>query len=47
VRARPHHTVSQSEEGFEKVMQAVNLVLHLAVPAGSSHFAIALEVRRA
>jgi 4-alpha-glucanotransferase len=47
VQARPHYTVSQSEEGFEKVMQAVNLVLRFTVPAGSSRFAIALEVRRA
>jgi alpha-amylase/alpha-mannosidase (GH57 family) len=47
VSAQPHHTVSQSEEGFEKVMQAVTLTLRCALSAGSNSFAIALEVRRA
>jgi alpha-amylase/alpha-mannosidase (GH57 family) len=45
--ARPHHTVSQSEEGFEKVMQAVTLTLRWPVSAGSNGISIALEVRRA
>jgi len=27
IRARPHHTVSQSEAGFEKIMQAAELTL--------------------
>ena len=45
--ARPHHTVSQSEEGFEKVMQAVTLTLRCDLLPGLNSFAIALEVRRA
>ncbi len=47
VAARPHHTVSQSEDGFEKIMQAVTLQLRWPVPAGISSIAIALEMRRA
>jgi hypothetical protein len=47
VSARPHHTVSQSEEGFEKVMQAVTLALRCRLSSGLNTFAIALEVRRA
>jgi 4-alpha-glucanotransferase len=44
--ARPHHTVSQSEDGFEKVMQAVTLDLSWAVGEDTSELIIALEVRR-
>jgi hypothetical protein len=47
ISARPHHTVSQSEDGFEKVMQAIALTLRCPLEAGSSSFAVALEVRRA
>lgn len=32
IRARPHHTVSQSEAGFEKIMQAVELTFGWTVP---------------
>jgi hypothetical protein len=44
--ARPHHTVSQSEDGFEKVMQAVTLDLSWAVGEDTSELVIAVEVRR-
>ena len=32
IRAQPHHTVSQSEAGFEKIMQAVEISLLWAIP---------------
>ncbi len=44
--ARPHHTVSQSEDGFEKVMQAVTLDLCWAVGEDTSELIVALEIRR-
>jgi hypothetical protein len=44
---RPHYTVSQSEDGFEKVMQAVTLRLAWPVSEGESEITVALEVRRA
>jgi len=47
LEGRPHHTVSQSEEGFEKVMQAVTLTLSWLVDSGDSEMTLALEVRRA
>ena len=46
VSARPHHTVSQSEDGFEKVMQAVTLDLSWAVGDGTNELIVALEMRR-
>jgi alpha-amylase/alpha-mannosidase (GH57 family) len=45
--AEPHFTVSQSEDGFEKIMQAVSITLSWAVSAGETEFAVALEIRRA
>jgi alpha-amylase/alpha-mannosidase (GH57 family) len=45
--ARPHHTVSQSEDGFEKIMQALTLTLRWPVAAGQSAIVIGLEIRRA
>ena len=45
--AGPHHTVSQSEDGFEKIMQAVTLRLAWNVEAGHSDVTVALEIRRA
>jgi hypothetical protein len=45
--AGPHHTVSQSEDGFEKIMQAVTLRLAWQVEAGDSDITVALEIRRA
>jgi hypothetical protein len=47
LEAGPHHTVSQSEDGFEKVMQAVTLRLSWMVDEGDSDITVALEVRRA
>ena len=44
--ARPHHTVSQSEDGFEKVMQAVTLDLSWAVAEDTSELVVAVEIRR-
>ena len=43
VVARPHHTVSQSEAGFEKIMQCVCVTLYW-VPASGEEWAISLEV---
>ena len=45
--AGPHHTVSQSEDGFEKIMQAVTLRLVWNVETGDSVVTVALEIRRA
>lgn len=36
-QAAPHLTVSQSEAGFEKIMQALALQLHWLVPAGKPY----------
>ncbi len=44
--ARPQHTVSQSEDGFEKVMQAVTVDLSWAVGEDTSELVVALEIRR-
>jgi alpha-amylase/alpha-mannosidase (GH57 family) len=44
--ARPHYTVSQSEDGFEKIMQSATLGLRWALPAGASAIVVALEIRR-
>ncbi len=41
--ARPHHTVSQSEAGFEKIMQAAEIMLSWPV-AGDAEIVIGLEV---
>ena len=41
--ARPHHTVSQSEAGFEKIMQAVEIMLSWPVK-GDAEIAIGLEI---
>jgi alpha-amylase len=42
VSAAPHETVSQSEDGFEKIMQAVCLCIH--VPAGNSSVKLQITV---
>lgn len=42
IHAAPHHTVSQSEDGFEKVMQAVTL--RLVTPEPVSSLRISLSV---
>lgn len=41
-RAQPHFTVSQSEDGFEKIMQAVTIVLEWLTGVGE--MAISLEI---
>ncbi|QDX82337.1 glycosyl hydrolase [Denitratisoma sp. DHT3] len=43
LRARPHHTVSQSEAGFERVMQAAELTLDW--PLEDGEFSVSLEYR--
>jgi len=43
--AAPHHTVSQSEEGFEKIMQALTLTLRWSLPAGEGGLCVALDMR--
>jgi len=43
VGAAPHKTVSQSEDGFEKIMQAVCLRVH--VPAGNSSVELQITVK--
>lgn len=43
--AAPHHTVSQSEEGFEKIMQALTLTLRWHLPAGEGGLCVALDLR--
>lgn len=42
--AHPHFTVSQSESGFEKIMQAVTLLLEW--PIRSKEFTITLDVHK-
>jgi len=44
IAARPHHTVSQSEAGFEKVMQAACLTLSWPVDAVSQELTLTLEL---
>ncbi|MDP2810915.1 MAG: DUF1926 domain-containing protein [Rhodocyclaceae bacterium] len=43
--ARPHHTVSQSEAGFEKVMQGVELTLVWLPSTSGNALTITLEVQ--
>jgi alpha-amylase/alpha-mannosidase (GH57 family) len=45
--ASAHQTVSQSEDGFEKIMQALTITLRWPVAAGVSSIVVALEIRRA
>jgi hypothetical protein len=44
--ARPHYTVSQSEAGFEKIMQAACLTLSWPIDAVSQELTISLGNRR-
>jgi hypothetical protein len=44
VKAQPHFTVSQSEAGFEKIMQAVELTLTWEVE-GPTEMAVALRIK--
>jgi 4-alpha-glucanotransferase/alpha-amylase len=45
VTARPYHTVSQSEEGFERVMQSVTLDIAWPVADDGASFAVHLTLR--
>jgi 4-alpha-glucanotransferase len=44
LRAAPHYTVSQSEAGFEKVMQAATITLSWPLTGAKSEVAIDLVV---
>ena len=46
VVGQPHLTVSQSEDGFEKVMQAVTLTLAWAMEQPIEEIVVALEIHR-
>ncbi len=46
LRARPCYSVSQSEGGFEKIMQSVTLTLAWALDAAGASVDLSLEVRR-
>ena len=43
-RAQPHHTVSQSEDGFERIMQAVAVSLAWPAAPGGGEFSVSLEI---
>jgi 4-alpha-glucanotransferase/alpha-amylase len=45
VTGRPYHTVSQSEEGFERVMQSVTLDIEWPVSDDTAAFAARLSIR--
>jgi hypothetical protein len=44
LRARPHHTVSQSEAGFEKIMQAATLTVSWPLTGNTCELTLTLEV---
>jgi hypothetical protein len=46
LRARPYHTVSQSEGGFEKIMQSVTLTLAWPPDAAHASIDLSLEIRK-
>jgi hypothetical protein len=46
VHARPHLTVSQSEDGFEKIMQCVTMALAWPLAAGRHELSVALKISR-
>ena len=46
LRARPCHTVSQSEGGFEKIMQSVTLTLAWPLDAAHANVELSLEIRK-
>jgi hypothetical protein len=46
VRARPHRTVSQSEDGFEKIMQCATVTLAWPLAAGRHELSVALKITR-
>jgi hypothetical protein len=44
VRARPLHTVSQSEDGFEKIMQCATIELEWPVGPGAGELSVTLRI---
>jgi hypothetical protein len=46
LRARPCYTVSQSEGGFEKIMQSVTLTLAWPLDAAHAKIDLSLEIRK-
>ncbi|OGA96824.1 MAG: glycosyl hydrolase [Betaproteobacteria bacterium RIFCSPLOWO2_12_FULL_66_14] len=46
LRARPCYTVSQSEGGFEKIMQSVTLTLSWPLDAAHANIDLSLEIRK-
>jgi 4-alpha-glucanotransferase len=46
LRARPCHTVSQSEGGFEKIMQSVTLTLAWPLDTAHANIDLSLEIRK-
>ena len=46
LRARPYHTVSQSEGGFEKIMQSVTLTLSWPLDPAHAHVDLSLGIRK-
>ncbi len=46
LKARPLHTVSQSEAGFEKIMQAATLALAWSLPGGSSEVQVVISIAK-
>jgi len=45
VAATPYRTVSQSEDGFERIMQAVNLEISWPVTGGDEALALSMSTR--
>jgi len=45
IDARPYHTVSQSEDGLEKIMQSVTVTIAWPVTSGAQDTTITLELR--
>jgi hypothetical protein len=46
LRAQPHHTISQSEEGFERIMQAAAISLAWPAAPGGGEFVVSLDIYR-
>ena len=46
LHAEPYYSVSQSEEGFEKIMQAVTLKLQWPVVVGALVVSLAINARQ-
>jgi 4-alpha-glucanotransferase/alpha-amylase len=46
LEARPYFTVSQSEGGFERIMQSVCLTLSWPIERGQSEVTLTLEIQQ-